>query len=92
MYLKTAVTSVRLGHVTPKFQVVLVGDNLKIYCGSSTQAVWSKDGSKIQHLGRGNQLALHNVQESDSGYYKCKGSITGGGIFVDRAKVLVAGI
>ena len=72
--------SKKYGTISPTLQVAYSGYSVTFTCYSMTKPKWKKDGGNI----RGgvsitnSSLTLHEVSESDNGWYVCHGSL---GIF-----------
>ena len=73
---------------------MFIGSTVAILCYSIEQPKWTKNGKPVRtHTIVNNYLILENVDENDSGYYFCYGTLDFmGTIFQNYSQVLVGGI
>ena len=88
-----AVVVCEYGEIIPELQLAFVGTNPTIFCNSSTQPTWFKNGIEIEKNHKNPlYVSFYDVLEEDSGYYACHGKFADNRRnFTIHSKLLVGG-
>ncbi len=73
---------------------IFEGESVILTCNSYTIPRWTrKDHEEISegHYKVGNDLMLNHVEEKDSGWYYCKGTLSNSSMFTTSAPVQIVG-
>ena len=76
--------------IIPEHQVVYEGSIAHLYCITSTNPVWMKNGIPMVLKTVSKSLTLVNVKEEDSGIYSCQGVYLNVISFSNTSLLLVA--
>ena len=81
------------GSVEPNLQLAFAGTTITILCNSFTPPRWSKEGEALKNVNFLKELLIiPGLTESDSGTYKCEGTINEEGeTFTNTSQLLVGG-
>ena len=79
------------GEISPTFQGVYEGSDVKITCASSTQPQWKKGDKNLPKQIRveENAIYIYGVTEDDKGTYTCIGSFDEGKSFSVTSRIHV---
>ena len=88
-----AVVFCEYGEIIPKLQLAYEGTNPTIFCNSSTEPIWFKNGIEIERNDKNLlYVSFFGVLEEDSGDYACHGKFADNRRnFTIYSKLLVGG-